>query len=258
MRALCNPRASIEDVAAIIRAEPALYARVLRVANSAYYVQSRSIKSVERALVLLGLDAVRGIAAAACLNGVVVKREKTSLINPSTILRHSIATGVAAEALAGLVRPALGADAFVAGLLHHLGVLVQMSLDAEAMAKLIALRSGGDRRDIRVLEIECGAPHHEEIVALVTDGWQLPDAIRSATGHHHQPLVAQPEYQDLAALVGLGANLGLTTGYTFALEPEPASWDAAVLQRFGLKARDLDPGGSLVARIRRLTDTLTA
>src|ERR1700692_2204159 len=68
MGALCNPAVSPKQVAALVGREPALYARVLRVANSPYYGQSRSITTIDRALVILGTDAVRGIAAAACLD----------------------------------------------------------------------------------------------------------------------------------------------------------------------------------------------
>jgi len=61
MAALCNPEVSPRQVAALVGKEPALYARVLRVANSPYYGQSRSITTIDRALVILGVDAVRGI-----------------------------------------------------------------------------------------------------------------------------------------------------------------------------------------------------
>jgi len=63
MAALCNSDVSPGEVESLVLGEPALYARVLRIANSAYYGQARSITTLSRAVVVLGLDAVRGIAA---------------------------------------------------------------------------------------------------------------------------------------------------------------------------------------------------
>ena len=65
MAALCDPEIQAREVCSLIAREPALCARVLRVANSAFYGHARSIATLERALALLGQDAVRGIAAAA-------------------------------------------------------------------------------------------------------------------------------------------------------------------------------------------------
>ena len=72
MAALCDPDVSAAVVEDLVGRDPVLSLRVLRVANSAFYGQSRSITRIERALQLLGLDAVRGIAAAACLDRVSV------------------------------------------------------------------------------------------------------------------------------------------------------------------------------------------
>ena len=114
---LCNPRAEPAEVSALIKHQPALCARVLRVANSAYFGQSRQVKTVERAFFVLGMDGVRGVAAAACLERTLRVCGSTAVLNMNQLLKHSIATAVAAECLAGLVRPGLAADAFIAGLL---------------------------------------------------------------------------------------------------------------------------------------------
>jgi hypothetical protein len=62
---LCDPDVSADEVTELVGHDPALTLRVLRVANSAYYGQPRSIARIDRAVGLVGLDAVRGIAAAA-------------------------------------------------------------------------------------------------------------------------------------------------------------------------------------------------
>jgi len=65
---LFDGQAGPHDVLECLRAQPVLAARVLKVANLAFYRCAGSVDSLERALSMLGLAAVRGIAAAACLD----------------------------------------------------------------------------------------------------------------------------------------------------------------------------------------------
>ena len=68
LSALCQPEATAQSIARLISSEPGLAARVLKVANSPFYGVTRAIATIDRAVVVLGLDSVRGIAAAACLD----------------------------------------------------------------------------------------------------------------------------------------------------------------------------------------------
>jgi HD-like signal output (HDOD) protein len=240
MAALCNAEVNAREVESLLRKEPALYARVLRVANSPYYGQSRSITTLDRALVVLGLDAVRGIAAAACLDRTMSRGGEQSLIDVRALLQHSLATAAAAESLARIRNPALASDAFIAGLLHNLGIVVQLNLDSRGIKAIIELRRLADTRDMRALESECVSVGHEECVAVIFEAWKLPESLISATRHHHDPMGALEPHRSLAALINLGATLGLATGSTFALEPAPVVRNAFAMAWLGLDAEKVD------------------
>jgi HD-like signal output (HDOD) protein len=240
MAALCNPEVSSREVAALVGKEPALYARVLRVANSPYYGQSRSITTIDRALVVLGVDAVRGIAAAACLDRSLPRRGEDSVVDIKSLIRHSIATAASAESLARIRRPALAAEAFIAGLLHNLGIVVQLQLDAPGLQTMIKLREAGDVRDMRALELDCVVIGHEECVGVIFEAWQLPEALIAAARDHHDPMGAAPPHRELAALINLGANLGLAGGSTFGLEPSQVPRNAPAMASLELNDDQLD------------------
>src|SRR5262245_2000821 len=72
--ALCDASLGSREIVSLIEREPGLAARVLKVANSAYYGHSRDISTLDRALTILGIDAVRGITAAACLDRSISRR----------------------------------------------------------------------------------------------------------------------------------------------------------------------------------------
>jgi HD-like signal output (HDOD) protein len=237
---LCDPEVSAHEVAALVNEEPALYARVLRVANSPYFGQSRAIGKLERAIVVLGLDAVRGIAAAACLDRSVPQTRELSLINTAALVQHSLATATAAESLARVHDPGLAPEAFIAGLLHNLGIIVQVHLDRSGIAAMIRERTLDPTRDMRLMEDERSIVGHEECIAVIFSAWQLPESLIAAARHHHDPMAAVEPHRRLAALVNLGANLGLAGGHTFTLEPVAVPRNAAAMQCLGLNDHDLD------------------
>lgn len=256
--ALCNPKVSADQVAVLIAQEPALYVRVLRVANSAYYGQSRSITNVERALVLLGLDAVRGIAAAACLDRTLSLTGKCVLLNMQALIHHSHATAAAAESLARIVYPSLAPEAFIAGLLHNLGIAAQIQLDTPGIQAMIELRASGDNRDVRELELEKSAVNHAECSAVIFEAWQLPENLIAGTRHHHNPMLAPEAHRPLAALVNLGANLGLAAGITYVLEPKPTDRNETAMAYLGLNSEQMDSvAEKLPERVAELSAALS-
>jgi HD-like signal output (HDOD) protein len=237
---LCNPAVTAREVAVLVNREPALYTRVLRVANSPYFGQSRAIGKLDRAIVVLGLDAVRGIAAAACLDRSVPRTREFSLIDTAALVQHSLATATAAASLARLRDAALAPEAFIAGLLHNLGIIIQIHLDRPGITAMIGERSRDPTRDMRTLENEWAVVGHEQCIAAIFEAWQLPEPLIAATRHHHDPMAAEEPHRRLAALVNLGANLGLAGGHTFALEPAAVTRNAAAMQSLGLDDEDLD------------------
>jgi HD-like signal output (HDOD) protein len=237
---LCNPKASAGEVSALIDTEPTMYARVLRVANSPYYGQTRSIGTVERALMLLGLDAVRGIAAATCFDRTLTRTGRPSAVDPAALMRHSLATAAAAQALARITHRHLMADAFIAGLMHNLGVVIQAQLDLPGVLAMMAQLRIDPSCDIRALEAQCMHIGHEECIAIIFEAWQLPESLVTAVRHHHAPMSAPEGQRDLAALIGLGTVLALACGNTHTLEPVPPERDTQVMQHLGLTAADLD------------------
>lgn len=225
IRMLCDETVGADELSIRIERDPVLCARVLRVANSAFYAQQRSVTSIRRALLVVGLNAVRGIAAAACIDQVMPPRV-AALPDTSALLRHSLATGLASEMLAACRFPALLAEAFIAGLLHNLGVIIQAIVDPSGTTAMIAALGSRAPSDIRALERHHAAIAHEEAIAVVFDTWQLPHSLIAAASHHHLPGGAPENYRPLAMVVGTAARLAATYGNAFSLEPTGPGFDS--------------------------------
>ncbi|HKT71883.1 MAG TPA: HDOD domain-containing protein [Steroidobacteraceae bacterium] len=242
---LCDPEINMGEVASLIEPHPALCARVLRIANSPYYGHKRSVSTIKQAVYLLGLDSVRGIAAAACIDR-ALPRSQSGGIDLAAILRHSIATAVAAELLADEMFFERSSEAFVAGVLHNLGVVIQASVDAPGLQALIAARRADPAGDLRALEALHVSIHHERCAELIFKEWQLPPQLVHATGYHHRPRQAPAEHRRLAAVVCAAGKLALACGYTFSLEPVPTPLDEHLRNDLELTESDVE---ELAARL---------
>jgi HD-like signal output (HDOD) protein len=257
MAALCDPRISTAAVATLIEQEPAMVARVLRVANSPYYGQSRAIRTLERALQLLGLDAVRGIAAATCLDRGLERENANALIEPRALTLHSLATAAAAEAIARAAQPELAPEAFIASLLQNLGIPLLVQLDRDGVSAMLAARAASDARDLEELEAEYARIGHAECIAVVYESWQLPESLVAATRFHHRPLAAPAAHQPLAACVNLGGALALAAGYSYALEPQAIVPATPVMQVLALEPAALAAvSAALPERVAALLEAL--
>jgi len=231
LAALCDPQLGTRDIADIVMREPGLAARVLKVANSAYYGFSRNVATLDRALVVLGLDATRGIAAAACLDRSIARRNQFGAIDPRALVHHCVASAFAAEELARLSGRGNSAEAFMAALLHDFGVPVQERLDPDGMAALIkALREQPDS-EVQVLEKTLVKVPHTRCAQVIFDTWQLPPAISVAALHHDDPHTAPGPAKELTTLVHLGIQLAIEAGFTYPAEPRQLSVSRAPLLR---------------------------
>ena len=219
LAALCDSTLDSRQVAEIIQREPGLSARVLKVANSAFYGSSRNIATVDRALVLLGLDAVRGIAAAACLDRSVARRSPKAAISPQALTYHCVASAFAAEALTRRSGRSGPAEAFMAALLHDFGVPVQERLDSPGVVKLMEALQVQPSAEPAALEISLVEVSHTRCAEVVFQQWNLPPAIVQAVRHHDDPAQAAGPARELTTLVHLGVQCALEAGFTHPLEP---------------------------------------
>lgn len=231
LAALCDASLGTREVVALIEREPGLAARVLKVANSAYYGQSRSIATLDRALVILGLDAVRGITAAACLDRSVNRRSNIAGIDPRTLVNHCVASAFAAEQLSRLSGRGSSSEAFMSGLLHDFGVPVQERLDAGGVEAFIKALRNQPEADTAELEQSLVQVSHARCAQVIFESWQLPQSIVVAARFHDDPAKAPGPARELTTLVHLGIQVAIEAEFTYPMEPRQLRVDRGPLLR---------------------------
>lgn len=201
MALTASDRSSAGDLVRILNRDQSLTTRILRVANSAFYGLRDKTATLDRALVILGFDMVRNLAACASLIALTPGRRPNHPFDLDTFWRHTAAVGVLAERLARETHAGQPGEAFTAGLIHDIGKLVLLVHFPDEFGRVLerAEAEGLTVREVELRELGLG---HDFVAGLLLRRWCIPDALVEAVGAHHDPVALSPG-GPLAALIHL-------------------------------------------------------
>ena len=171
---------SLTNFANKISQDPPMVVRILRVANSPFYGMSREISSLRQAIVLLGLNRVRGMLLGVCFSKMLPVRHKD--FDYPLFWHHSMTVADCARQLA--IYTGIGQDiAFTAGLLHDIGLLVIVLLFPDDFSRIInEPHPNRVEMERRILGFD-----HMEIGGKIARHWNFPVAIQEAIEQHETP-----------------------------------------------------------------------
>lgn len=234
-----DPRSSVGKLHRIIATDPSLSARILKVINSAFYGISGQVGSVERAIVLLGLNAVKNIAIAASLGQLFRGVKLGEGFTARDLWTHCISVGVTARELARSLRIPVPDEAFVAGLMHDAGILVELQLWPEKLQCICttAKRTGADfcETERQILGVD-----HPELGRALTEQWHFPAYCQQVAGFHHNPTGAAEADRILVGVVYVADILCCQCGQGFNLTASGQQLDPAVLSSLGVASGQIE------------------
>ncbi len=207
-----NPRTNTKTLAKLISHDQSLTARLLKLANSAYYGFSREISTVDTAIIVMGFNAVKEMGLSLSVYDTFKNVASIHNFDVNRYWEHSVAVGVAARFLARKFRIGDPGEMFVAGLLHDIGKMILLQYMPDDFNSVIDLMQAEDIPFFKAEEQLLGITHGE-IGYILAKRWHLPARITACIYAHHYPDRSQ-EYAQEAALVDLAdfvchrSNLG--------------------------------------------------
>jgi putative nucleotidyltransferase with HDIG domain len=207
--AMTGSAGGLASVAGIIERDPAMSAKVLQLANSAYFGAGHHVTSVQRAVVYLGVDLIQSLVSTTQVFDTLRDSEPPEVVALQAIQEHSLLTARLAKRL--ITDPARAEEAFAAGLVHDIGKIVLARAYRERYADVLAL-ARRDRRPSYQVEKEVLGVTHAEAGAYLLGVWGLPAPIVETVAHHHTPRIVGAATREVLAAVHV-AN-ALTHGLT--------------------------------------------
>lgn len=181
-----NPQTSARDVSRLIATDQALTAKILKLANSAFYGFPREIATVNHAVVVLGFETVKSLGLSVSILERFAGGVGHSAFDRQKFWEHCIACGVAARILASKLRYRVQGEAVAAGILHDIGKLVLSQYFDEEFGEIIELAHADDLYIGKAEEAVLGVTH-AEVGSWLAGRWNLPDQLVDAIAYHHTP-----------------------------------------------------------------------
>ena len=176
--------ASVDDIIAIVEQDMGMAAKILQLANSAYFGRRQPVSAINEAVVYLGLDAVQALVLQADTFRQFKLERPIDHFDLDRLQRHCVRVGNLTRKL--LTDGPERRGGFTAGLLHDVGILVLATQDCAALGRILTTAYEQDRPLYRVERDLCDVTH-AEIGAHLLALWGLPFGVTAAVAGHHQP-----------------------------------------------------------------------
>lgn len=240
-----DPTSTAQDLHNIIAKDPALCTRILKVVNSAFYGLPGQIGSINRAIVLLGLNAVKNIAIAASLSKLFKGGQLTPNFSAKDLWVHSVAVAAGTKMLADRLKLGLSDEAFLAGLIHDIGIMVELQYDRNKLVEVVERcapepDSPAPAADFLTTELQVFGATHQDFGTALCEKWKFPRSFAFVTGHHHAPLELASDTRLLTCLVHVADRLAADTTNGFRLDLPDTTITPAISDELKLSASDID------------------
>lgn len=232
-----DPKIGVGEIGTQISTDAPLAAKVLRIANSAFYGLRERCLSAEQAASVLGARVLKNVVTQAAVMAKFSHLEGHPEFDINEMWQHASMTAHACSTIAKRCKNAveLTPEEFhICGLLHDLGKVVMLDgmgdkyIDAFLQAKTTGT-------PLHFVETELCGFNHTDVGAVVAKHWSLPDAVIAAIHYHHGPrenISADP----VIALVA-NANLVCHRVADGHLEAAELTFDDQTMEFLGIDPR---------------------
>jgi len=181
---------SFKELEGIIKLDPGLTAKILKIANSALYARQREITSLQMAITLLGFNNIKSLVLLLTASAMFPRLGKSSF--HAGFWRHSILSAFLSRSIALRCAKGAGAEeAFIAGLLHDIGQAVLYNSSPEQYARALDAEKLGALA-LETIEDQMFGTNHRLIGGAVLRKWNFPDLYADVAEEHESLNITSP------------------------------------------------------------------
>lgn len=205
-----NENSDADDLLAVIEQDTAIATRLMQVVNSAYCGLSNPVADLKTAVTMLGVERVRNLALTISIGNLYERPTPFGGISPERLWDHSVCVASVARLVAEKGRHCQPDEAYLAGLLHDLGLLfINQHLEKLVPRVMVRSRTG---LSLNVAEQDVLGFDHAQLGAYVAWRSNFPERIIAAIDYHHDPIDCPEEGRPLARVVVVANYLATRYG----------------------------------------------
>lgn len=206
-----DEEATMKDFEDVIKMDPTLVVRLLQLANSPYYGLMQKVDSISRAVAFIGMKNLYNLAVTDALKNIFsAKAAYSDIYSREQLWMHCAAVSICAKSLAERVFGINGDDAYLCGILHDFGLIVEEQVvEKDFLAACNALEE-----DVPLVDVEQRYfnTDHCEIGFLLTQEWNMPLPLQEAIRDHHT-ILDEVEPASLTGILQISEYLTSQLGY---------------------------------------------
>ena len=182
-----NPEVNINTLSKIISRDQIFASRVLKVANSPFYSYPKTISTIDFALTVLGFETVKEIIVSIAFTS-HFKKYYIKDFDVNKFWAHSIMSSIISRELAKEINYKVRGEAFIAGLIHDVGIFVMSQFFNNEYKALLELLESSNLNLLEAEERVYGATH-ADIGSWLFERWNFPSQLVESVKNHHSPSI---------------------------------------------------------------------
>ncbi len=187
IRLINDPKSSAKDLKEVIQLDPPLTAKLLKLANSAYFGFPRTIGDVKEAVVCVGFDELKELALNQKISQLFNQGDAFAGYSRSLLWKHCVAVAICGKLIYSKELNQPGGKAYVVGLLHDIGIIIEDQFLLDSFFQILdEYGSGGD--NFSAIEQRILGYDHTDIGHVIAIDWNFPEETATAIRYHHTPL----------------------------------------------------------------------
>ncbi len=203
--ALIDADADFDKIVKVIEQDPAMTAKVLQVANSAFFKSGTA--SLKRAAVFIGLMTLKDIVAGSAVFQ-ALEADASGPYSINSIWEHAVTcNGLVCEMYELIHDEKIPEDVASVGLLHNIGILVMLKYFLDDLIKITTLQKQHPELDSVHLEKEVLGVDHAQLGAFLLNWWNMPYPVIEAALYHNNPLAAAIGNREIIILLHIADHL---------------------------------------------------
>jgi HD-like signal output (HDOD) protein len=181
---ISNDSCTVRDLEDIIKLDPTLIIRLLRLINSPYYGLYNKVESISDAVIYIGLENLRNMIVVEAVKDIFKESLNDSEFSGKKLWFHCAVVGICCQMIAERIFSIKSEDSFLCGILHDIGLIIEYQVESKLLCDVLD-QYDPDKNNLCAIEKKILGTDHCKLGCAITKEWKLPLDVQLGIKTHH-------------------------------------------------------------------------